>query len=276
MLSDLAKEYECRVSNDRAWIGFKSTSVLKICKERKRDSAYIREIQSAIFFVKLMNVNVIPFAVKIYEHGLSHETKFKRIEVNEKEQMYYIKSSRATMDFTKFIRDFQNTDHFVSSILFQVAFILYTLHNAIQFVHGDLHSSNVFIQELPEVRILEYLIGDQKYRIRTRYIATLYDMQFSSSSLTNTEVLNMRDSRKHDFCYLLKRISSPGKRGRRLLHHPSSVNFAKKYRKTATYDTQYLETILTDSYFDIFKLNDTTALTTIPYRLCQSLTKVEN
>ncbi len=74
-------------------------------------------------------------------------------------------------------------------ILFQ---LIYTIQCFIEFgfMHNDLHSGNIFVDEIPETTFFYFVYfpngeGLKLFRIRTKYFLRIYDFDFSTSVMKN-------------------------------------------------------------------------------------------
>jgi hypothetical protein len=77
------------------------------------------------------------------------------------------------------------------SVLFQLMYTLYVFEK-IQFSHGDLHISNIFIIDVPNMELC-YVIEGQQYRFNTRKLVKIYDFDHGTICKTTTIRVN-RDS----------------------------------------------------------------------------------
>jgi hypothetical protein len=77
------------------------------------------------------------------------------------------------------------------SVLFQLMYTLYVFEK-IQFSHGDLHISNMFIIDVPKTELC-YVIEGQQYRFSTRKLVKIYDFDHGTICKTTTIRVN-RDS----------------------------------------------------------------------------------
>ena len=69
-------------------------------------------------------------------------------------------------------------------IYFQIFAALAMAQKEFEFVHGDLHTSNILIQRYSEPRTIIYQIGNRKYSLETSIIATIIDYGTSRISLS--------------------------------------------------------------------------------------------
>lgn len=62
-------------------------------------------------------------------------------------------------------------------ILFQLFYTLYVFEQ-IEFSHGDLHTGNIFIVDVPETELC-YIVNGVQYRFKTEYLLKIYDFDHS-------------------------------------------------------------------------------------------------
>jgi hypothetical protein len=58
-------------------------------------------------------------------------------------------------------------------VMFQLIYTLYVFEK-IQFSHGDLHTGNIFIVDIPETEMI-YIVNGQQYRFKTKKMVKIYD-----------------------------------------------------------------------------------------------------
>jgi hypothetical protein len=71
------------------------------------------------------------------------------------------------------------------AVLFQ---LFYTLHvfEKLQISHGDMHTLNLFVNDLPEPTEMCFIINKQKYQFTTRKLLKIFDFDFGAIFASNT------------------------------------------------------------------------------------------
>ena len=69
------------------------------------------------------------------------------------------------------------------TIMFQIYCALATAYRYLKFVHGDLHTSNILVEKLPNAKTLEYQLSSTVIRITTRYLIKIIDYGYASISV---------------------------------------------------------------------------------------------
>ena len=86
---------------------------------------------------------------------------------------------KGSIKFANFLRN--NNDQkmpFFLPIIFQIFTACYAMSLS-KMVHNDLHAGNIFIEQLDKEDVFEYFINDNRYKIKTKYKAFLYDFDRS-------------------------------------------------------------------------------------------------
>ena len=97
-----------------------------------------------------------------------------------------------------------STEH-LQSILFQLIYTFYVFEK-IEFVHGDLHINNIFINKLKKPVDLYYQINGTMYKLTTDWIVKIYDFDHSQIFKDSTISVNQHDD------IIIKKILPLGKK----------------------------------------------------------------
>jgi hypothetical protein len=86
---------------------------------------------------------------------------------------------KGSIKFTNFLRNNNNQKMpFFLPIIFQIFTACYAMSLS-KMVHNDLHSGNIFIEQLDKEDVFEYCINNNRYKIKTKYKVFLYDFDRS-------------------------------------------------------------------------------------------------
>jgi hypothetical protein len=78
------------------------------------------------------------------------------------------------------------------SVLFQLIYTLYVFEK-IEFSHGDLHTSNIFILDIPKTEMC-YIVEGQQYRFKTSKLVKIYDFDHGTICKTTKIRVNRDES----------------------------------------------------------------------------------
>ena len=77
-------------------------------------------------------------------------------------------------------------------VMFQLIYTLYVFEK-IQFSHGDLHTGNIFIVDIPETEMI-YIVNGQQYRFKTTKLVKIYDFDHGTICKTSEIKINTDES----------------------------------------------------------------------------------
>jgi hypothetical protein len=73
-------------------------------------------------------------------------------------------------------------------VIFQIIYTLYVFEK-IEFSHGDLHTGNIFIVDIPETEMI-YIVNGQQYRFKTKKLVKIYDFDHGTICKTTSIKIN--------------------------------------------------------------------------------------
>ena len=206
-------------------------SIVKLAPIRKDEEGFQHEVYFYKVYAHMHAWDLVPAAMRLYTAGAIQPDQVAVTSLNEYYSnfgptpgpLYFMVMERLDMDMTRYVvtcsRQLcaKNMHTNVAVMLFQVLFVLTQLNRCLGFLHGDLHSSNVFLKRLPEKTVFQYNVNDTLYSVSTSYVPVLADMYYAThrsdafkhTTWTHSKIQKIKPEQAHlhDFRYLLMRLT---------------------------------------------------------------------
>lgn len=102
-----------------------------------------------------------------------------------------ISTQKGDQEFKKVFKGLTKEER--RQVMFQLIYNLY-IFDKIEMTQGDLHSGNIFINELPQEIELCYIVDGIQFRVRTKHLLKMFDFDFGMIGATTTLQVNKNQS----------------------------------------------------------------------------------